>query len=219
METDPLLSAAATRPTRMAAVLTVSVAFLMLFLAYNSLQNYATSLLPGHLGAESLAVLYVSVCAFVFSAPHIASRLGEKWTMVVGAICYLVYMASLLHIIRAVVLAAAVVIGICWHLLGPILTQRSLGFGAAILWVAVGSYITKSASAQELGKVNGIFWGVFQFSQIFGNLGAYLVFNHLGGSQSLFVSFVAAGSIGVILLLFVPNLKTTDGGIIRFPFW
>ena len=99
------------RKTRMGAIIAVSLAFVFLFLAYNSLQNYVTSLLPGNLGNESLAVLYVSVCCFVFSAPHISARLGDKWTMVAGSLCYLVYMGSVIHPVRWIVLTAAVVIG------------------------------------------------------------------------------------------------------------
>eukprot|EP00730_Choanoeca_flexa_P013074 TRINITY_DN4940_c0_g1_i2.p1 TRINITY_DN4940_c0_g1~~TRINITY_DN4940_c0_g1_i2.p1 ORF type:complete len:425 (+),score=97.95 TRINITY_DN4940_c0_g1_i2:276-1550(+) len=188
-EAAPLLGSSDTRKTRLGAIVAVSCAFVMLFLAYNSLQNYVTSLLPGNLGNESLAVLYVSVCLFVFSAPHISARLGDKWTMVVGSLCYLVYMGSVIHAVRWIVLLAAVVIG----------------FGAAILWVAVGSYITKASAPDELGKNNGLFWGTFQLSGILGNLFAYFVFNHLNGSTSLFIALTAAGAVGVLILLFIPN--------------
>lgn len=117
----------------------VSIGFTVLFLAYNSLQvglsysfsaskvcsrqiflpfsyaqNYVTSLLPGGLGNQSLAVLYISVCAFVFLSPPIVRYMGEKWTMVLGAACYVVYMASLIKAVRPVVLTAAVVIGKVW---------------------------------------------------------------------------------------------------------
>lgn len=86
------------------------------------LQNFVTSLLPAHLGNESLGVLYIVVCLTVFLAPVVVDRLGARPTMVLGAACFCVYLASLIHVQRLVVLAAAVVIG----------------FGAAILWVAFG---------------------------------------------------------------------------------
>ena len=41
-------------------VLTVSIAFTVLFAAYNTLQNYATSTYPPGLGNQSLAVLYAA---------------------------------------------------------------------------------------------------------------------------------------------------------------
>ena len=51
------------------------------------------------------------------------------------------------------------------------------GFGAAILWIALGAYVTKASTPDTVGKNNGVFWGVFQFSNVLGNLGAYFVFN------------------------------------------
>lgn len=110
-----------------------------------------------------------------------------------GAACYVVYMASLIWIIRGVVLACAVVIGACLRrgagagrsdltflfavpAVDAHLHHVAPGFGAAILWVAVGSYITKSSLASDYGRNNGIFWGIFQLSNVLGNLGAYFVF-------------------------------------------
>eukprot|EP00730_Choanoeca_flexa_P013073 TRINITY_DN4940_c0_g1_i1.p2 TRINITY_DN4940_c0_g1~~TRINITY_DN4940_c0_g1_i1.p2 ORF type:complete len:151 (+),score=14.65 TRINITY_DN4940_c0_g1_i1:276-728(+) len=135
-EAAPLLGSSDTRKTRLGAIVAVSCAFVMLFLAYNSLQNYVTSLLPGNLGNESLAVLYVSVCLFVFSAPHISARLGDKWTMVVGSLCYLVYMGSVIHAVRWIVLLAAVVIGKLPISTFPRLlhTIRIAHFGSALAW-------------------------------------------------------------------------------------
>jgi hypothetical protein len=107
-ETQPLLAinaasggspnASNKRARTSAAIYVLSLGFLFLFLAYNSLQNYVTSLLPNGLGNQSLAVLYVSVCVFVFTAPSFLRHLGEKWTMVLGGGCYVVYMATLIKV-------------------------------------------------------------------------------------------------------------------------
>ena len=110
-DTSRLLPSQDLEKTRFGSIVAVSLAFLMLFLAFNSLQNYVTSLLPDGLGNESLAVLYISVCIFVFTAPHISSRLGDKRTMIAGSFCYLAYMGSLIHPVRWVVLLAAVIVG------------------------------------------------------------------------------------------------------------
>lgn len=100
------------------------------------LQNFVTSLLPAHLGNESLGVLYIVVCLTVFLAPVVVDRLGARPTMVLGAACFCVYLASLIHVQRLVVLAAAVVIG----------------FGAAILWVAFGGKPTSVSIATKPTK-------------------------------------------------------------------
>ncbi len=55
--------------------------------------------------------------------------------MVFGAACYVVYMASLIHIVFAVVCVAAVIIGL----------------GASVLWVALGSFMTKCSAEQNIG--------------------------------------------------------------------
>ncbi len=69
----------------------------------------------GSLGNQSLAVLYISVCVFVFAAPAIVSYMGEKWAMFWGAVGYIVYMASVIHVINAIVLASSVIIGLSKH--------------------------------------------------------------------------------------------------------
>eukprot|EP00049_Salpingoeca_infusionum_P003983 m.73400 g.73400 ORF g.73400 m.73400 type:complete len:457 (-) comp12367_c0_seq4:623-1993(-) len=168
----------------------LSVGFLVVFLAYNSLQNYVTSLLPGNLGSTSLAVLYISVTVTCFVAPKVVASLGEKWTMVLGAACYLVYMISTIWAIKEVVLAAAVVIG----------------FGASVLWIAMGSYVTRASHPARLGHNNSIFWLIFQLSNVLGNLGAYYLFDN-AGSKNLFIGFSGACALGTIVLCFVTPVR------------
>lgn len=68
-------------------------------------------LAEGDLGNISLGILYCSVCVFVFVASAVVERWNEKWTMVLGAFCYVAYMTSLIHVVRIVVCIASVVIG------------------------------------------------------------------------------------------------------------
>eukprot|EP01147_Barroeca_monosierra_P009656 gene9656-1870_t len=160
-----------------------SLAFLILFVAYNSLQNYATSLLPNDLGNESLAILYITVPIFCFMGPPIIRRLGEKWTMVLGSSTYAFFMATLIKPIRTLVLVASTVIG----------------FGSAILWISIGPYLKKASTPKTVAGNNAIFWGIFQFSNVIGNITAYFVFNKLGGSTALFIGLTAIGAFSVIL--------------------
>ena len=83
---------------RMRDIIIMSLSFLLMFAAYNTLQNCVTSLLPGKLGNESLGVLYASVPIFVFTAPILVRKWGEKLTMLVGGLCYVVYEVSLIKI-------------------------------------------------------------------------------------------------------------------------
>jgi len=174
-------------------LLVLSSGFMVLFAAYNSLQNFETSLLPGNLGNESLGVLYGTVCITVFAAPMTVHYLTEKWTMILGGISYVVYMISLVKIIRAVVLVMSIVIGA----------------GAAILWVAQGSFLTKISPEDKRGRNSGIFWGIFQLCNFFGNLAAYFVLKHMSDT-ALFIMFVIISSVGVAVLLFLRPIEKTQ---------
>jgi hypothetical protein len=176
--------AAPERRAAMYNVVVVSLAFAVLFSAYNPLQNVATSLFPPGLGDESLGVLYGSVALFVFAGPPIVDALGTKVTMIVGAVGYVAYMLSLIHIIPGVVLFMSTIIG----------------FGAAILWIAEGEFIKENSTAETRGIANGIFWCLFQLNQICGNLVTYLVFPHLSSTSMLYVGFSVVGAVGTAML-------------------
>lgn len=178
-------------------ILTLSISFVCLFSAYNAFQNMATSLLPGNLGNVSLAVLYATVSVSVFTGPIILHTIGDRATLVAGAAMYVIYMASLIKIVEGVVIAFSVVIG----------------FGAAILWIAVGVYITRNSTADTYGRNTGIFWSIFQLSQVFGNLCTYLVMPLLSSTQALFIGFTAMGAVGTSgLLLLRPPPAALQGG-------
>jgi MFS family permease len=50
------------------------------------------------------------------------------------------------------------------------------GFGAAILWVAQGEYISTCANDKNKGQYNSIFWSLLMLSSIIGNLmAAYVI--------------------------------------------
>ena len=109
-----------------------------------------TELDLGNLGFYSLAVLY---CVFGFSsfvATPIVNKCGERLSMFAGALCYTFYIASFIlaatptqypdtnmskTFISAVILIAAAI----------------NGFGASILWVAQGKYISMCASNENKG--------------------------------------------------------------------
>jgi MFS family permease len=166
-------------------VIVVALSFLISFSAYNTLQNYATSLFPGKLGNESLTVLYVSVAVTIWFGPPFLHLFGSKWTMVIGSSGYVLYMLSLVNIIPVVVLLMSFVIG----------------FGAAILWIALGVWITENSTKTNYGQNTGIFWSIFQLSLILGNLAAYFILPHLVSTTWLYIGFTLTGAVGTLLLL------------------
>jgi MFS family permease len=157
------------RKLGMQKVVHLAVGFFFLFAAYNTIQNYVTSLLPGCLGFTSLCVLYVSVCPSLMLAPSICKKLGDRYTLVLGSLCYAVWIASLTRADNQwLVLGASVVIG----------------FGAAILWVAQGSYLTSFGDSTNRSVLAGTFWSIYQCSGVMGNGGAYFVLNSIGGDDN-----------------------------------
>jgi len=162
----------------------ISIAFLVAFSAYNTIQSLATSFLPGNLGSVSLGILYVTVAIGVWLSPGIANRIGLKWSLVLGLATYVVFEASLIKINYWVVVAASVVIG----------------SGSGVLWVAVGQKIADTAkNGVSLGLANGVFWSVFQINGILGPLLAYFVLPRLNATSTLFVMFTAFGAAGTVL--------------------
>lgn len=165
-------------------VLCMSLAFMLLFSAFNTVQGYCTSLLPDGLGNISLTVCYATVVCVVIFAPAIVNCLGEPLAMLMGAGCYCVYMSSLIAASRTLLLACSVI----------------LGFGGSILWVASGSYLTRCSAEHERGRNTGIFWSLFQMSAVIGNLSAYAIFQHVTSTQ-LFTVLCVVGCCGAAMLL------------------
>jgi MFS family permease len=173
----------------------LSWAFMVLFCAYNTIQNYATSIFPAGLGNTSLAVLYAACAVSVFAAPGLTNQLGPRLTMVIGAACYVAYMLTLISIVPPVVLAMSVVIG----------------FGGAILWIAFGVYITQNSTKATYGRNTGVFWSIFQLCNIVGNLATYFVFSHLtDGNTWLYVGFAVVGTVGTVMLMFLRKADHAD---------
>ena len=185
------------RSRGMRKVVHLAVGFCFQFAAYNTIQNYVTTLLPGSLGFTSLCVLYVAVCPSLLLAPAVCARLGDRCTLVVGSLCYAVWILSLLRPNQEwlVLLASAVI-----------------GFGAAILWVAQGSYLTSFGDTTNRDVLAGTFWGIYQCSGVLGNLAAYLVLSKFQGGDSgshapLFIGGLALSLVAAVGFGFLSPLQ------------
>lgn len=96
-------------------LLVVSIAFLFLFTAFQSLQNLQSSLNKEEgLGTVSLSVIYVvGMIAGLFLPPLVINILGCKWTLVASIVCYTVFIAANLYAVWATMIPASIVIGMC----------------------------------------------------------------------------------------------------------
>ena len=154
-------------------LLLLSVGFLLLFCVFFTAQSLAGNVLDnlgfGNLGFYSLAILYlVYAFASLFATP-IVIKLGEPLSLTFGSLCYSTYIASF-------ILASASIkypeINLYNSIIEKVIYIASAinGFGAAILWVAQGRYISRIATNQNKGAYNSIFWGFYQSSQVIGML-------------------------------------------------
>ena len=80
------------------------------------------------------------------------------------------------------------------------------GFGASILWVAEGRYISRIANDSNKGTYNSIFWAVFQMSQVVGTLMAALVLKN----TNTFNFYCLMTVINVFASLFFLFLRPVD---------
>lgn len=73
-------------------------------------------------------------------------KLGEKYTLILGGVMYLVYVAS------------NALFSKFQEKLAPLLLicAGMNGFGAAVIWTAQGSYLSRNSTNKTMGRNNGI---------------------------------------------------------------
>ena len=185
-------------------LLLLSVSFLLMFLAFNGLrfsffflfwvfkyhsssfitgtQTIMSSLLEAKLSSVSLSCIYI---AFTLSSLLLSSAfvifVGVKWSLFVGGVLYLGFIVANIYPMFETLIPFAILLGV----------------GAAIIWTAEGSYVTKAAvgfaqltkkpERSSMGLFNGIFFGIFQLSMLIGNIISSLVLS--GSDESSSSSF------------------------------
>ncbi|CAL8070612.1 unnamed protein product [Calicophoron daubneyi] len=141
-------------------------------------------------GYISLALLYASFAICNWIAPVVVQLLKAKYTMLLGSFCYLLFVVMFMEPRAGSLYTASL---IC-------------GFGASIIWIAQGLFITQCSNTRNSNLHFSIFWALFQLSQIIGGLYAYF---SLSGSTKitrnlrlqLFGGLIACGALGTLLTL------------------
>ncbi|WVZ07355.1 hypothetical protein V8G54_020701 [Vigna mungo] len=143
----------------------LSLAFLLVFLAFGAAQNLQSTLnTEEDLGTTSLGILYLSFTFFSVVASLVVRVLGSKNALLLGTTGYVFYVAANLKP--------------NWYTLVP--ASVYLGFCASIIWVGEGTYLTSAARSHStdnnlhegavIGDFNGEFWAVYALHQFIGNL-------------------------------------------------
>jgi len=154
-------------------VFIISVAFLLLFVAFESMSKLQSSInVVGGLGVWSNAMVYASLILSCMFLPSILiEKLTVKWALVFSVFCYSSYIAAQFYPEFYTLLPTAFV----------------LGLGAAPMWSAKCTYLTQVAHrfAKLEGvdpevivvKFFGIFFFFFQCNAILGNIISTAVFS------------------------------------------
>ncbi|KFM75914.1 UNC93-like protein, partial [Stegodyphus mimosarum] len=149
----------------------VCLGFLFLFSAYQGLANLQSTMnMKGDLGTVSQSVIYAAlIFSSLFLPKLVIKKLGCKLTLALSILTYAPYIAANFYPHMGTFVPTAIV----------------LGLGAAPLWSAKCTYLNEISvlyaghgtdSADIItSRFFGIFFMVFQNTQIWGNLASYFV--------------------------------------------
>ena len=198
-------------PRNLANVVNMGVGFLLVFTAFQTVQGLAAKLL-GDLGTTSLGILYVAFAGFGFVAPSVVRALGPKGALVMGASCYIVYMVSLIYIIKPLVLVLSALLGV----------------GAATLWCGQGEMLSRCSNEDNKSQFAAICWGLFNCCVVPGNIASHFILERqsaappaapasqqvLGWSDQnslLFCVLSAVGACGILAMLLLRPVDYNAG--------
>ncbi len=129
-----------TRAQQNYSVTILGVTFMIMFTAFNSLQNSVSTIYDDYhldnLGKISLIFLYAIFAASTFFTPFIIRKFGYKKTMFVSSLGYALY--SLAGLIIA--LWESIPKPVAWVFV--MLGAATCGASASAIWVAQGSYVS-----------------------------------------------------------------------------
>ncbi|KAH1195129.1 UNC93-like protein 3 [Glycine max] len=191
----------------------LSLAFLLVFLAFGAAQNLQSTLnTEDDLGTTSLGILYLSFTFFSVVASLVVRVLGSKNALLIGTTGYVLYVAANLKP--------------NWYTLVP--ASVYLGFCASIIWVGEGTYLTSAARSHStdnnlheiavIGDFNGEFWAVYALHQFIGNLITFALLSDdqqegsTKGTTLLFIVFLFIMTFGAILMCFLRKRSANSKG-------
>ncbi|KAK2161235.1 hypothetical protein NP493_1595g00037 [Ridgeia piscesae] len=143
----------------------LTAGFILVFSAFRSIQNVQSSLNTRHrLGVVTMGVVHLSMFATCLFAPVLINKFTSKWTIVLGLLFYLFWVAANFYP----------------HFYTLLPTSVGVGFGQSLAWGAQVTYMQKLATGHaratreltqyEMYKFNGVFLACFQTSHVWGNL-------------------------------------------------
>lgn len=147
-------------------LIVMSISFVLVLTAFRAIQNLQSSLnAADRLGIVAMTCVHCTMFLTSPFAPSLIEKLGSKWTIVLGMLFYLFWIAA----------------NFCPHFYTLVPTSIGVGFGQSLAWSAQIAYMRHLASDYErlagsevnhrtLYRFNGVFLACFQTSHVWGNL-------------------------------------------------
>lgn len=145
------------------------------------------------LGFVGLGLVYGFLAVGNLLVPWVIGKVGLRAAMVTGGMMYCLMMASLIHVLEGVFIAASVLNGI----------------GASLLWTAGGAAITNLSDDATRGRNSGVFWALIQLSLLGGALTALFMLSDTQRSvpastaQELYAILTGVCALGCVALALV----------------
>ena len=154
-------------------LIVLCVSFFLIFSPFRGVQNLQSSLnAEDQLGIIAMSCVHSTMVLTCFLAPLWTNVFTAKWTLALGALCFLLWFGANFYPTFYTLLPAAVV----------------TGFGHGLLWTAESSYLLKLAfdssriSTDQLEpkmfRFHAIFLACFQTTHIWGNLISSVLLGH-----------------------------------------
>ncbi|XP_060838666.1 UNC93-like protein MFSD11 isoform X1 [Rhopalosiphum padi] len=189
----------------------LGLSFTFLFAAYQSMGNIEKTLLrsvqhdyPSFTG-DGYTSLSISYFVFGFAnwvSPSVVNFTGCKIAMIIGAICYTMFLVSFLWLSSFLLYLMSAV----------------QGFGAAILWTAQGTYLTLNSDSSTMSRNTGVFWMISNMSMLLGNaFVSYALRDKDDFDKStrtfIYTVLIAVSVFGTLLFLLLRSPVSSEGTV------
>lgn len=94
-----------------------------------------------------------------FFTPNIIRKLGPRVAMRLGCCTYTVFVASLIYVKPALLIAGSALLGV----------------GASLFWNGQGIFLSQNSDRTNRGFHGGLFWSIQQTCLVWGSIIAYIV--------------------------------------------
>jgi MFS transporter, NAG-T family, sugar:H+ symporter len=179
--------------------LMVGSVFFFVFLAFNTTQNFETTV-NADTGHVSLAILYSCFAFFNVISGFVVRSIGNRLSLVLGALAYAVYVASNIKVFVPVFYACSALLGV----------------GASLIWTSQGAFLARQSTPDTFGFISGIFWAMFQANGAVGNTIAASLLNSGQTPSFVFAVLTVMALIGtalIALLIYPPISSVADDGV------